>query len=128
MPSTAAIEPPIGTPDIISVATSERRAGEAYSATRALADGTRPPRPSPARKRNAPNVPGEGASAHSAVNTENQTVQPSTAPRRPMRSASAPAARAPRSMPRKASEPRNPAELWVSSQPGSSSRRGTTVP
>src|SRR5699024_6767836 len=43
IPTNAAMEPPIGTPDIINVAMEERHLAGTSSATMALADGTRPP-------------------------------------------------------------------------------------
>ncbi|MBA8825033.1 hypothetical protein FHX42_003914 [Saccharopolyspora lacisalsi] len=62
MPVTAAMLPPIGTPDI-SVETSDRSRGGTNSAARAFAEGTRPPSPMPAISRNAPNTAGPVASA-----------------------------------------------------------------
>ena len=64
MPSSAATDPPIGTPDIIMVATAARHFGAMSSAARALAVGTRPPRPRPASRRRAPNITGPVARAH----------------------------------------------------------------
>ena len=126
MPVSAARLPPMGTPDIISVETTERLRGPTYSAARALALGTRPPRPRPARSRNVPNVSGLGATAHSAVKTENHTVQARIVLRRPMRSETVPASTAPISMPANARLPSRPAPDLVRPQPGSTSSCGST--
>ena len=75
MPTTAAMEPPIGTPDIITVAITDRRRGETNSDVKALAEGTRPPSPSPARKRSAPKTSGDVANPQRPVNTVNQATQ-----------------------------------------------------
>jgi DNA-binding IclR family transcriptional regulator len=50
IPIRAANPPPTGTPDIISVETTGRWRRSTNSAASALALGTRPPRPSPARR------------------------------------------------------------------------------
>jgi hypothetical protein len=128
IPSKEAALPPIGTPDIISVDTSDRLCCGTNSAASAFADGTRPPSPSPARKRNTPNEPGFHATAHSTVNTENQAVHSNTVRRLPMRSDRAPAARAPTSIPAKARLPSSPARPGVRCHPGSRSSSGSTVP
>jgi pimeloyl-ACP methyl ester carboxylesterase len=127
-PRTAAREPPIGTPDIMIVATADRLRTFTNSAVSAFADGTRPPRPSPARNRKRPNTSGFGAKAQRAVKSENQSVDQRIVRRRPSRSASAPAPSAPASMPAKARLPMNPAADADRSQPGSSCSSGSVVP
>jgi hypothetical protein len=128
IPITAAAEPPIGIPDIIRVATTERCLAPTNSAPRAFAEGTRPPNPRPASSRNAPSATGPAAIAHSPVNTENHNTQPRIVVRRPNRSHSAPASSAPNSIPRKARLPSRPAAAGVSPQAGSASSAGSTVP
>lgn len=118
----------MGTPDIMMVATAERERIRTNSAVRALADGTRPPRPSPARKRNRPKTSGFGAKVHSAVNSENHRVDHKMVRRLPSRSARWPAPSAPTSMPAKARLPMKPAWEALSSQPGSFIRCGMVVP
>ncbi len=51
----------LGTPDIMIVETAERVLALTNSAVRALADGTRPPRPRPAKKRSRPKISRLGA-------------------------------------------------------------------
>jgi hypothetical protein len=127
-PIRAAAEPPIGTPDIMIVETAARARSETNSAISAFADGISPPRPSPASSRSVPNCSGDVATAHSAVNTENQATQPRMVRRRPSRSARLPAASAPTSMPTNARLPIVPAVAGVRLQPGSASCRGSVVP
>ena len=115
-------------PDIINVATTDRWRGLTNSAASALALGTRPPSPRPASSRNAPNVTGPAAIAHSAVNTENHTAQAIIVRLRPSRSANAPASTEPTSMPANARLPSSPAPAVVRCQPGSVSSCGSTVP
>ena len=109
MASSAAIDPPIGTPDIIIVATGPRHFGRISSAASALAVGTRPPRPMPAISRSTPNTTGPVANAHSAVNTDSTTAHPITARLRPIASESRPASTAPIIIPTNARLPRVPA-------------------
>ena len=109
MASSAAIDPPIGTPDIIIVATGPRHFGRISSAASALAVGTRPPRPMPAISRSTPKTTGPVANAHSAVNTDSTTAQPITARLRPIASESRPASTAPIIIPTNARLPRVPA-------------------
>ena len=122
------MEPPIGTPDIMIVETPERSRGVTNSAVRALADGTSPPRPTPATNRRMPKVSGLGASPLSPVNTVNQATDPRIVRRRPSRSARLPAPSAPTSMPANARLPIVPALAGVRFHPGSSSRDGMVVP
>lgn len=61
VPMSAAAVPPMGTPDIMIVETAERVLALTNSAVRALADGTRPPRPRPAKKRSRPKISRLGA-------------------------------------------------------------------
>jgi hypothetical protein len=126
MPVRAASEPPIGTPDIMSVAMAERHRGGMKSAARALAEGTRPPRPSPATRRSSAKTHSSGATAHATVARENTTVHQTTVFFRPSPSESRPAKTAPIIMPRNAEEPTVPAVAW--DIPHSSMREGLTVP
>ena len=126
MPSSAAIEPPMGTPDIIIVATAARHFAGISSAASALEVGTRPPRPSPAIRRNAPNMTGPVASAHSAVNTDRTIAHPITARLRPTTSERRPASTAPIIIPRNARLPRVPAVAAL--MPHSFCRLGMTLP
>ena len=128
MPESAAMVPPIGTPDIIRVAIMARSRGGTTPATSALADGTRPPRPIPARNRNAANTGALGANAHKMVKTEKTAAQPSTAFFRPTPSEIRPARIAPTSIPANATLPTVPAVALVRPQPVSLIRVVCTVP
>lgn len=128
MPDRAAIEPPMGTPDIIRVATMARQRAGTTSAARALAEGTRPPRPTPARNRSRAKTGAFGAAAQATVNTEKAMAQPSTARLRPRLSESRPARMAPTSMPANATLPTVPAVALVRPQPVVSIRVVWTVP
>src|SRR5437899_6576525 len=99
IPTRDAKTPPIGTPDIINVETTDRLRVPTYSAASAFALGTNPPRPTPPMNRSRPKVSGFGASAQRAVNTENHAVQARIVRRRPKRSANVPAHTAPTSIP-----------------------------
>ena len=99
MPTRAAMDPPIGTPDIIRVAMVDRHLVGTSSATRAFAEGTSPPSPMPARSRRAPKTAALGAKAQRTVKTEKMTAQPRMVRRRPHESAMRPAKIAPIIMP-----------------------------
>ena len=126
MASSAAIDPPIGTPDIIIVATGPRHFGAISSAASAFAVGTRPPRPMPAISRSTPNATGPVANAHSVVNTDNTTAHPMTARLRPTASESRPASTAPIIIPTNARLPSVPAVAGPI--PHSRCRLGITLP
>ena len=128
MPTRAAMDPPIGTPDIISVATVDRHLVDTSSATSALAEGTRPPSPMPARSRRAPKAAALGAKAQKMVKIEKTTAQPRMVRRRPQESAIRPAKMAPIIMPRKAMEPMVPAVALLRPQPVSEISEDWTVP
>ncbi len=128
MPTSAAIEPPIGTPDIMSVAIVERHLAGTSSATNALADGTKPPSPMPASSRRAPNTAALGAKAQRMVKIEKTIAHPRMVLRRPQESAMRPAKIAPIIMPRNAMEPMVPAVALLSPHPVSEIREDCTVP
>ena len=118
----------MGTPDIINVATVDRHLAGTSSATRAFADGTRPPSPMPARSRRAPKTAALGAKAHRIVKIEKTTAQPRMVRRRPQESAILPAKIAPIIMPTKAMEPMVPAVALLSPQFVSEISEDWTVP
>ncbi|MCY1240436.1 hypothetical protein D9M72_532840 [compost metagenome] len=128
MPTRAAMDPPIGTPDIIRVAMVDRHLVGTSSATRAFAEGTSPPSPMPARSRRPPKTAALGAKAQRAVKIENTTAQPRMVRRRPHESAIRPAKIAPIIMPRKAMEPMVPAVALFRPQPVSEISEDWTVP
>ena len=128
MPTSAAMDPPIGTPDIIRVAMVDRHLAGTSSATRAFAEGTRPPSPMPARSRRAPKTAALGAKAQRMVKIEKMTAQPRMVRRRPQESAIRPAKIAPIIMPTKAMDPMVPAVALLSPQPVSEIREDWTVP
>jgi len=128
IPASAAMEPPIGTPDIMSVAIVERHFAGTSSVTSAFAEGTRPPNPMPASIRRAPKTRALGENAHRMVKTENTRAQPMMVRRRPNMSDIRPAKMAPTIMPTNAMEPTVPAVAFVSPQPVSLMRDDWTVP
>lgn len=90
--------------------------------------GIRPPSPRPARKRPAPNRPGEPATAHAAEPAENTSTPATRTGRRPSQSVRVPVPSAPISMPRVTQLPIVPATAGVRPNPGSSSICGMTAP
>ena len=122
------MDPPIGTPDIIKVAMVDRHLAVTSSATRAFAEGTRPPSPMPARSRSPPNTAALGAKAQRMVKIEKTMAQPRMVRRRPQESAIRPAKIAPIIMPTKAMEPMVPAVALLRPQPVSEIREDWTVP
>ena len=106
----------------------ERHLAGTSSATRALADGTRPPSPMPARSRSPPKTAALGAKAQRMVKIENTAAQPRMVRRRPQESAIRPAKIAPTIMPTKAMEPMVPAVALLRPQPVSETSEAWTVP
>lgn len=83
--------PPSGTQTIVAVTIIVRRRAGVYSAVIVVAVGNAPPMPRPATKRSAAIVSTLCASPIAQVAAPNRNTLPSTAPRRPKRSATSPA-------------------------------------
>src|SRR4051794_38199576 len=94
----------------------------------AMAVGRMPPRPRPARNRNAPKTNGFGANAQASVSTEKAITVHTAVLRRPMMSVIVPTIAAPIITPMSPTLAIVAPVLGVRCQPGSFSRAGSTTP